>query len=235
MSRIRFDILSLFPGVFDPFLHASILRIAEEKNLAEYHLHDIRDYSEDKHKKVDARPYGGGTGMVLQCEPVVRAVEAVEAMGEKSARTILLTPQGRGFRQKVAEELADEDRVLLICGHYEGFDERIRKLLNFEELSIGDYILSGGEAAAMVVVDAVVRLVPGVLGHEDSSSRESFAEGLLDYPQYTRPPIYRGMKVPEVLLGGNHKEIEMWRLQEAEKRTYERRSDLCDDNTRDPE
>ncbi len=236
ISRKRFDILSLFPGVFDAFLHASILGIAEEKGLVEYHLHDIRDYSEDKHKKVDARPYGGGPGMVMRCEPVFRAFEAVMAMDERPCRAILLTPQGETYRHETAAGLAEEERVLVLCGHYEGFDERIREHLPVEEISIGDYVLSGGEAAAMVIVDSIVRLIPGVLGHQDSTSSESFSgEKMLEYPQYTRPASYRGVGVPEVLMSGNHKEIEKWRRREAEKRTRERRLDLWDEETQDSE
>ncbi len=231
MSRIRFDLLSLFPEVFRPFVNASILRIAAEKQVAEYHLHDIRQYSRDKHKKVDDKPYGGGPGMVLRCEPVVSAYEDVQNMDERTGTAILLTPQGKTFQQETAKRLAREERITLLCGHYEGFDERIRDMLPLEEISIGDYVLSGGEAAAMVLIDAVVRLIPGVLGHEESTNNDSFSDGLLEYPQYTRPPEFRGLKVPDVLLSGNHKEIELWRRAQSEKRTYERRSDLWKDIT----
>ncbi len=233
---MRFDILSLFPEIFDAFLKSSMPGIALEKGLVRYCLHDIRDYSEDKHKKVDDRPYGGGPGMVLRCEPVVRAFEAAAAMDKRPARAIMLTPQGKTFRQDMAADLAREERLLLLCGHYEGFDERIKEMLPIEEISVGDYVLSGGESAAMVVVDAVVRLIPGVLGHKDSAGNDSFSDGMLEYPQYTRPAVYRGSGVPEVLLSGNHKEINYWRRKEAEKRTCARRPDLLDSgNTQDSE
>lgn len=223
---MRLDILSLFPEVFLPVLSASILRIAAEKKLVEYHVHDIRDYSRDKHKKVDDRPYGGGPGMVLKCGPVVRAFESVMEMDERPAKGIMMTPQGRQFKQSTAHEFSNEERLVLLCGHYEGFDERIRRILPLEEISIGDYVLSGGEIAAMVVVDSVVRLLPGVLGHEQSPQDDSFADGMLEYPHYTRPAEYRGLKVPDVLLSGHHKEIKKWRRLQSEKRTSERRSDL---------
>ncbi|MBM4048008.1 MAG: tRNA (guanosine(37)-N1)-methyltransferase TrmD [Planctomycetes bacterium] len=223
---MRIDILTLFPGMFAPVLGDSMLKIAQEKRLVEFHLHDIRDYSEDKHKKVDDRPYGGGPGMVMKPEPVFRAVEAVEKLSDAPAKRILLTPQGDRLNQRLAGELAREPRLMLICGRYEGFDERIRLGLNVSELSIGDYVLSGGEVAAMVVIEAVVRLVPGVLGDPESAKWESFSDGLLDFPQYTRPPEFRGMKVPDVLLSGDHAKIEQWRLEQARERTKARRSDL---------
>lgn len=227
---VRFDVLTLFPEVFGPFLDSSIPGIARSKVLAEYHLHDIRDYSRDKHHKVDDRPYGGGPGMVLRCEPVFRCYEAVRQMAEPDGDLLLLTPQGRTFDQQRAGELSGRRRIILLCGHYEGFDERIRHGLPAEEVSVGDYVLSGGEAAAMVIIDAIVRLLPGVLGHEESAGMDSFADGLLDYPQYTRPPEFDGMKVPDVLLSGHHRQIEEWRRAEAQKRTRERRADLL--NTR---
>ncbi len=225
-QRLRFDVLTLFPEVFEPVLKCSILGLAAAKGLVEFHLHDIRDYSEDKHRKVDDRPYGGGPGMVIQCEPVFRACEAVRDMAPEPGRLILLTPQGRRLDDAAAREYARADRLLLLCGHYEGFDERIRVGLPVEEVSIGDYVLSGGEVAAMVVIDAVVRLLPDALGHEDSAAQDSFANGLLDYPQYTRPPEFRGMRVPDLLLGGNHAEIEAWRHAAAAERTRQRRADL---------
>ena len=225
-QRLRFDVLTLFPEVFEPVLKCSILGLAAAKGLVEFHLHDIRDYSEDKHRKVDDRPYGGGPGMVIQCEPVFRACEAVRDMAPEPGRLILLTPQGRRLDDAAAREYARADRLLLLCGHYEGFDERIRIGLPVEEVSIGDYVLSGGEVAAMVVIDTVVRLLPDALGHEDSAAQDSFANGLLDYPQYTRPPEFRGMRVPDLLLGGNHAEIEAWRRAAAAERTRQRRADL---------
>lgn len=227
-SALRFDVLTLFPEVFGPFLDASIPGIASEKGLAEYHLHDIREHSRNKHGKVDDRPYGGGPGMVMRCGPVFRCVEAVQSMEEPPGRLILLTPQGRVFDQEMARDLSRNRRVVLLCGRYEGFDERIREGLPVEEVSIGDYVLSGGEAAAMVIIDATVRLVPGVLGHEDSAREDSFEEGLLEYPQYTRPAEFRGMEVPEVLLSGHHEEIEKWRRRMARERTRARRADLLE-------
>ena len=218
--------LTLFPEVFGSLLESSILGIASAGGVAEYHLHDIRDYSEDKHHKVDDRPYGGGPGMVMRCEPVFRAYEAVREMDERAGRLIMLTPQGRTLDHALARELAGADRLILLCGHYEGFDERIRIGLPVEEVSIGDYILSGGEVAAMAVIDAVVRLLPGALGHEESARQDSFSDGLLEYPHYTRPPEFRGMKVPEVLVSGDHARIERWRREEAARRTHHRRKDL---------
>jgi tRNA (guanine37-N1)-methyltransferase len=223
---LRFDILTLFPEVFAPFLGASILGIAAEKSLVAYNLHNIRDYSEDKHHKVDDRPYGGGPGMVMRCEPVFRCYETVRDMAEPAGRLLLLSPVGRTFEHRMAEELSRSGRVILLCGHYEGFDERIHQGLPAEEVSIGDYVLSGGEPAAMVIIDATTRLVPGVLGHEDSAAEESFAGGLLEYPHYTRPPEFRGMGVPDVLLSGHHGQIEDWRREQARERTQNRRADL---------
>lgn len=225
-QALRFDVLTLFPAVLEPFLRESILGIAQQKGLVAYYLHDIRDYSPDKHHKVDDRPYGGGPGMVMRCEPVFRCYEAVRDMDERPGRLLLLTPQGRRFDQEMARDLSRSDRIILLCGRYEGFDERIRQGLPAEEVSIGDYVLSGGEAAAMVIIEATVRLVDGVLGHEESAQRDSFAEGMLEGPQYTRPPEFRGMKVPDVLVSGNHEQIENWRREQARKRTQERRADL---------
>ena len=223
---MRFDILTLFPGVFRGFLDESIMRLAREKGILEVHLWDIRDYTTDKHRKVDDRPYGGGPGMVMMPQPVFAAVEAADAAAKPPARKFLLTPQGRTFDQPFARQLAAEPRVMLICGRYEGFDERIRIGLGAEELSIGDYVLAGGEVAAMVVMEAVVRLLPGALGDPESAALESFEGGVLDYPQYTRPPVFRGMAVPEVLLSGDHAKIRAWRLEQARRRTMARRPDL---------
>ena len=228
---MRIDVLTLFPEVFEPFLESSILGLASARGLVQYHLHNIRDYSLDKHHKVDDRPYGGGPGMVLRCEPVFRAFEAVREMAPRPGRLLLLTPQGRRFDQAMAGDLAQQERLLLLCGHYEGFDERIRIGLPAEEASIGDYVLSGGEAAAMVVIDAVVRLLPGALGDAESAVHESFSDGLLEGPQYTRPPEFRGMRVPDVLLSGNHAEIDKWRKAQAEERTRTRRADLLKGST----
>jgi tRNA (guanine37-N1)-methyltransferase len=231
---VRIDILTLFPEMFDAVLGTSIPKRAAEKGLVSYHLTNIRDFATDAHKSVDDKSFGGGPGMVMLCQSVFDAVESVERQGAERASPsaasssvrILLTPQGRLFDQSVAEELAAKDRLLLIAGHYEGFDDRIVRGLKPMELSIGDYILSGGELAAMVVVDAVVRLLPGALGAEDGAADESFADGLLEYPQYTRPREFRGMAVPEVLLGGNHAEIAKWRLEQRKQRTKDRRPDL---------
>jgi tRNA (guanine37-N1)-methyltransferase len=220
---VEIDILTLFPEMFESVLGASTLRIAVEKDLVRYRLTDIREYSTDRHKKVDDKPFGGGPGMVLRPEPVYAAVEAVEGLSTTPATRVLLTPQGEPFSQEIAKELSGEARLMLICGRYEGFDERIRAGLGARELSVGPYVLSGGEVAAMVVVDAVVRLIPGVLGDEQSTVEESFENGLLEYPQYTRPREFRGMEVPEVLLSGDHARIAAWRQEESRKRTEKRR------------
>jgi tRNA (guanine37-N1)-methyltransferase len=223
---MRVDILTLFPGMFTDVLGESILGRARGKGLLEVHTHDIRAWSRDPHAKVDDRPFGGGPGMVMRCQPVVDAVEAVRAMAEPAGRLVVLTPQGRRFGQAWAAELAQEARLLLVCGRYEGFDERIFELLRPEVLSIGDYVLTGGELPAMVVVDAVARLLPGVLGSAESLEHESFNAGLLDYPQYTQPAEFRGLAVPEVLRSGHHGRIEAWRREAAEARTRRRRPDL---------
>jgi len=223
---MRFDILTIFPEVFPPVLGAGVLRIAREKGLVEYHVEDIRRYATDRHRSVDDRPYGGGPGMVMMPEPVFRAVEAVDARAETPARRILLSPTGRTLTQSLVAELARATRLVLICGRYEGFDERIRIGLDAEEVSIGDYVLSGGEVPALVIVEAVTRLVPGVLGSGASLDEESFKDGLLEYPQYTRPVEFRGMRVPEVLLSGDHERIAAWRRREALERTRRHRPDL---------
>lgn len=224
---LRIDILTLFPEMFGPLLGTSIPKRAAEKGLVSYHLTNIRDFATDAHKSVDDKPFGGGPGMVMMCEPMFAAVETVERdEPHRPTRRILLSPQGRRFDQSLAAELAMEDRLLLICGRYEGFDERIVEGLKPTELSLGDYVLSGGELAAMVVLDAVVRLIPGVLGHADGAADESFADGLLEHPQYTQPREFRGMAVPEVLLSGNHRKIAEWRLEQRKQRTQSRRPDL---------
>jgi tRNA (guanine37-N1)-methyltransferase len=212
--------------MFGAVLGTSIPKRAAEKGLVSYHLTNIRDFATDAHKSVDDKPFGGGPGMVMMCQTIFDAVESVERQDSVRSDRILLTPQGRLFDQSVAEELAAKDRLLFIAGHYEGFDDRISQGLKPMELSIGDYVLSGGELAAMVVVDAVVRLLPGALGAEDGAADESFADGLLEYPHFTRPREFRGMAVPEVLLGGNHAEIAKWRLEQRRQRTEERRLDL---------
>ncbi len=223
---LRIDILTLFPEMFAPLLGTSIPKRAAEKGLVDYHLTNIRDFATDAHLSVDDKPFGGGPGMVMMCKTMFDAVAAVEKQDARPATRVLLTPQGRLFDQKMAEELARRDRLMLIAGHYEGFDERIIEGLKPIELSIGDYVLSGGELAAMVVVDAVVRLLPGALGAEDGAADESFADGLLEYPQYTRPREYGGMSVPDILLSGNHAAIAKWRLEQRKIRTQHRRPDL---------
>ncbi len=229
---IVFDVLTLFPGLFDGFLGESILRRAIERGLVDVRLRDIRDWAEGKHRQVDDRPFGGGPGMVLMAPPVVSAVEAVRAEGETPGRLIALTPQGRRLDQDRVRELAKERRVVLLCGRYEGFDERILETLGPEQLSIGDYVLSGGEVAAMVVIDAVMRLIPGALGDDESASDESFGpDGSLEYPHYTRPREYRGRAVPEILLGGNHAAIEAWRREQSRRRTADRRGPITPESS----
>jgi tRNA (guanine37-N1)-methyltransferase len=223
---MRIDILTLFPEMFGPILGTSIPKRAAQKGLVEYRLTNIRDFATDAHKSVDDKPFGGGPGMVMMAPVIFDAVEAVEKQDPRPATRIVLSPQGKVFDQKAAEALAKQDRILLIAGHYEGFDERIIEGLEPMELSIGDYVLSGGELAAMVVVDAIVRLLPGALGAEDGAADETFTDGLIEHPQYTRPREFRGMNVPDVLLSGNHKLIAQWRLEQRKKRTQERRPDL---------
>jgi tRNA (guanine37-N1)-methyltransferase len=223
---MRIDILTIFPGMFRGPFEESIVKRAVEKGIIQILLHDIRDYASDRHRTVDDYPYGGGQGMVMKPDPLFAAVEGVQGQAAERGPIVLLTPQGRLFDQKVAVELAREDRLILVCGHYEGVDARVHEHLATEEISIGDYVLSGGELAAMVVVDAVVRQIPGVLGSPLSSADDSFAQGLLEYPQYTRPADFRGMSVPEVLLSGNHGEIARWRRQQGLLRTARRRPDL---------
>jgi tRNA (guanine37-N1)-methyltransferase len=223
---LRIDILTLFPDMFGPVLGTSIPKRAAEKGLVSYHLTNIRDFATDAHKSVDDKPFGGGPGMVMIAPVLFDAVEAVERRDERPATRVLLSPQGRRFDQGVAEDFARRERLLFVAGHYEGFDERIIEGLSPVELSLGDYVLSGGELAAMVVIDAVVRLLPGALGAHDGAADESFAGGLLEYPQYTRPREFRGMAVPDVLLGGNHAAIAAWRTEQRKARTRQRRPDL---------
>jgi len=223
---LRIDILTLFPEMVAAVLNTSIPKRAAEKGLVEYHLTNIRDFATDAHKSVDDKPFGGGPGMVMMCPVLFDAVEAVERADPRPATRVLLTPAGQVFNQELAQRLAALPRLLLIAGHYEGIDQRVIDGLHPMEISIGDYVLSGGELPAIVVVDAVVRLLPGALGAEDGTAEESFADGLLEYPQYTRPRVYRGMSVPEVLLSGNHQRIAEWRLQQRLLRTRERRPDL---------
>jgi tRNA (guanine37-N1)-methyltransferase len=224
---VRFDILTLFPGMFAGPFSDSIIRRAQDSGAASIHLWNFRDWATDRHRTVDDYPYGGGAGMVLKPEPIFACLDAVFAQAPRTAatRVVLMTPQGRLLTQQVVSVLAAVDRLVLICGHYEGFDERIRTLAD-DEISIGDYVLTGGELPAMVVVDAVIRHLPGVLGSSDSLDEESHSAGLLEYPHYTRPPEFRGMRVPDVLLSGNHAEIAKWRHAESIQRTRQRRPDL---------
>jgi tRNA (guanine37-N1)-methyltransferase len=226
---MRIDVLTLFPEVLQPYFAASILGRAQAAGIVTLYTHQLRDYSTDPHKKVDDRPFGGGPGMVLLCQPVIDAVRAIEALDPRPALRILLTPQGRSFSQTTARELATQSRLLVICGHYEGYDERIINLLQPLEVSLGDFVMTGGEPAALAIVDAVVRLLPGALGHADGAADESFEAGRLEYPHYTRPRNFGGVDVPDVLLSGNHAEIEAWRRAQSEERTRRRRPDLLQD------
>ncbi|MEK4301868.1 tRNA (guanosine(37)-N1)-methyltransferase TrmD [Oceanobacillus sp. FSL W8-0428] len=227
---MHIDILTLFPEMFHGVMESSILKKAKEKEQFSYQLVDFRNYSTHKHKKVDDYPYGGGAGMVLTPQPVFDAVEAVRKEKASQPRVVLLCPQGETYTQGKAEELAKEDHLIFICGHYEGYDERIREHLVTDEISIGDYVLTGGELGAMVIIDSVVRLLPEALGNEESAQQDSFSTGLLEHPHYTRPSDFRGMKVPDVLLSGNHANIEAWRRKESLKRTAQRRPDLLENH-----
>ena len=222
---MKIDVLTLFPGMFPGPLDESIIKRACDSGRLRLGIRDLRDYTHDRHRKVDDRPFGGGPGMLMKPEPLFEAVEALR--GEKT-RVILTSPAGRPFRQEIAQELAGEEHLLLVCGSYEGFDERVRECLADDELSIGDYVLTNGALPAMVIIDAVTRLLPGVLGDDESSVDESFSDGLLEYPQYTRPAEFRGMSVPEVLLSGDHAAIERWRREQARMRTGQRRPDLLE-------
>lgn len=243
---MRIDVLSLFPGMFAGVLGESIIKRGIAAGAFQVHLHNFRDHGLGKHRKVDDTPYGGGPGLVLYAEPVLKTLDAVEKAAKaeaesqahqpaaeqavpeerKSTRRVLFSPQGRPLDQALVKELAQEDHLVMLCGHYEGFDERIRLLREWDEVSIGDYVLTGGELPAMVTIDAIARLLPGVLGDETSAHEESFETGLLEYPQYTRPVEYQGLKVPDVLLSGHHAEIAKWRQEQAEERTQQRRPDV---------
>lgn len=220
---MKIDVLTLFPAMFAGPLDESIIKRARASGLLALGIHNLRDYAHDRHKTVDGRPFGGGPGMLLKPEPLF---EAVESLAGEGARVILLSPAGRAFNQAIAAELAKTEHIVLVSGHYEGFDERVREELADDELSIGDYVLTNGALPAMVIVDAVTRLLPGALGDAASAQDESFSQGLLEYPQYTRPAEFRGMRVPEILLSGNHAEIARWRAEQARTRTRERRPDL---------
>ena len=220
---MKIDVLTLFPAMFAGPLDESIVKRARESGLLDLKIHQLRDWAHDRHKTVDDRPFGGGPGMLLKVEPLF---EAVESLQREKSRVILLSPSGRKFDQAIARELAQQEDLILVCGSYEGFDERVREELADDELSIGDFVLTNGALPAMVVIDAVTRLLPGVLGDDESSHDESFSHGLLEYPQYTRPAEFRGMKVPDVLLSGNHAEIEKWRREQAKLLTQKQRPDL---------
>lgn len=224
---MNIHVLSLFPDMFEGVFGSSILKKAQEKGAVQMNVTDFRSFSQNKHNQVDDYPYGGGAGMVLKPEPLFHAVEDLVAQGKKP-RIILMCPQGERYDQKKAEELAKEEDLIFLCGHYEGYDERIREYLVTDEISIGDFVLTGGELAAMTVIDSVVRLLPGVLGQEASHVNDSFSTGLLEHPHYTRPADFRGMKVPDVLMSGNHAKIEQWRMEQSLKRTSERRPDLLE-------
>jgi tRNA (guanine37-N1)-methyltransferase len=234
---MRFDVLTLFPAIFEGYLGQSLLKKGIDAGLIDVQLHDIRRWSKDKHHKVDDRPFGGGPGMILQVEPVVDCVEAVqnltEPKGIQPGHLVMLSPRGRTLNQKIVEELAAQPRLLLLCGRYEGFDERVYDVLRPDEISIGDYVLNGGEVAAMAVIDAVIRLIPGVLGDEESSQHDSFSSSnspsgnrLLEFPQYSRPRGFRGHEVPDVLVSGNHEQIARWRREQSYLSTRKRRADL---------
>lgn len=223
---MQIDVLSLFPEMFEGVLHSSIMKKAQDNQAATFNVTNFRDFATNKHKKVDAYPYGGGAGMVLKPEPIFAAVEAVTSTSDSKPRVILMCPQGERFTQKKAEELAKEQHLVFICGHYEGYDERIREHLVTDEISLGDFVLTGGEIASMAIIDSVVRLLPDVLGNDQSAVHDSFSTGMLEHPQYTRPASFNGLEVPAVLLSGNHAEIDKWREEQAFLRTAERRPEL---------
>ncbi|GAB5444663.1 MAG: tRNA (guanosine(37)-N1)-methyltransferase TrmD [Fuerstiella sp.] len=227
---MRFDVLTLFPEMFESYLGQSLLKLAIRNGLVDVQTHNFRDFAEGRHKQVDDKPFGGGPGMLMMCGPVFDCVEHVRQQDSRPGRLIMMSPQGRKLDQPLVEELAQEERLMMMCGRYEGFDDRIREGLQPMEISAGDFICNGGEVPAMLLIDTVIRLIPGVLGDETSSKYDSFSEsGLLEYPQFTRPRKFRGMSVPEILLSGNHEAIAQWRHEESLKRTKERRSDLLTD------
>lgn len=221
---MRFDVVSLFPEIINGYCSSSIIGRASKQGIVDINTVNPRDFSKNKHKKVDDVPYGGGAGMVLACDPIFSAVESIERL--ENSQLIMLSPQGEAFTNEIATELASKNQLIMICGHYEGFDERIRTGLNPREISLGDFVLTGGELAALCMIDAVTRFIPGGLGKIESAHEDSFFNGLLEYPHYTRPAEYRGMKVPDVLTSGNHQEIAKWRRKQAITRTYNRRPDL---------
>jgi tRNA (guanine37-N1)-methyltransferase len=220
---LRFDVLTLFPGIFEGYVRQSLLEDAIQAGLVQVHTWNIRDWTEDKHQRVDDRPFGGGPGMVITAQPVVDCVAAVQAKADSPGKLVMLTPAGERLTQRTVEKLAQEPRLLLLCGRYEGFDDRIRRLLSPQEISVGDFVCNGGEVPAMVVIDTVIRLIPGVLGDEQSAADESHSEdGRLEYPQYTRPRVFRGLEVPEILLSGNHQAVAKWRREQSDLRSRER-------------
>ena len=223
---MRFDLLSAVPGIFESWQSSSVLARGQAAGAIDIRAHDVRDWAHDKHRIVDDYPYGGGAGMVLKPEPMFEAIDALRALAEDGAPVILMSPQGEPFGQAIAQELAAEQRLILVCGRYEGVDERVRQFAVDRCLSVGDFVVTGGELPAMMVVDAVARLVPGVLGDAGSADDESFSDGLLEYPQYTRPACYRGHGVPAELLGGHHERVRLWRRMESLRRTFEQRPDL---------
>jgi tRNA (guanine37-N1)-methyltransferase len=231
---MRFDIFTILPEVFTPYLQSSILKRAQESGLAEYWVHNIRDWTRDKHHTTDDEPYGGGGGMVMKAEPIFTAVESVLGT-PPSCPVILMTPQGRPFNQKIAWALSQEPRLVLLAGRYEGIDERVRQYLVTDEISIGDYVLTGGELPALVLVDAITRLIPGALGDAEAPHKDSHAAGLLEYPHYTRPADFRGWEVPEILRSGNHALIDRWRREQSIRRTWERRPDLLENGVLTPD
>ncbi|MCS0787240.1 tRNA (guanosine(37)-N1)-methyltransferase TrmD [Cytobacillus pseudoceanisediminis] len=226
---MNIDVLTLFPEMFEGVFGHSILKKAAENEAVKYNVVNFREYADNKHKTVDDYPYGGGAGMVLKPQPIFDAVDDLRSKSGESPRVILLCPQGERFTQKKAEELAEMDHLIFVCGHYEGYDERIREHVVTDEISIGDFVLTGGELGAMVVIDSVVRLLPGVLGNEESHIKDSFSTGFLEHPHYTRPAEFRGIKVPDVLMSGNHRLVDEWRAKESLRRTYLRRPDLLED------
>lgn len=226
---MNIDVLTLFPEMFEGVFGHSILKKAAENEAVTYNVVNFREYADNKHKTVDDYPYGGGAGMVLKPQPIFDAIEDLRSKSGASPRVILLCPQGERYTQKKAEELAEADHLIFVCGHYEGYDERIREHVVTDEISIGDFVLTGGELGAMVVIDSVVRLLPGVLGNQESHMKDSFSTGFLEHPHYTRPADFRGIKVPDVLMSGNHRLVEEWRAKESLRRTYLRRPDLLED------
>lgn len=226
---MNIDVLTLFPEMFEGVFGHSILKKAAENQAVTYNVVNFREYADNKHKTVDDYPYGGGAGMVLKPQPIFDAVEDLRSKSGASPRVILMCPQGERYTQRKAEELAEADHLIFVCGHYEGYDERIREHVVTDEISIGDFVLTGGELGAMVVIDSVVRLLPGVLGNQESHMKDSFSTGFLEHPHYTRPANFRGIKVPDVLISGNHRLVEEWRAKESLRRTYLRRPDLLED------